>query len=133
MQMKFLTDSIGWEIRGTKASKDYYIEGYISTPELDEGNDIVTIECLDDMVRQLKESNIKIDVEHETWTKEPDIAVGKIVDANRDEHGIKVLVLMNKHHHRFKEIWESVRNGFLDAFSIAYDVIDFDMEEMPNA
>ena len=133
MQMKFLTDSIGWEIKETKTSKDYYVEGYISTPDLDAGNDIVTVECLDDMVNQLKEGNIKIDVEHETWKGTPDIAVGKIIDANRDEKGIKVLVILNKHHHRFKEVWESVKNGFLDAFSIAYDVIDFDTEEMPNA
>jgi len=134
-QLKFVTDSIKLKTEEFRSEKNFYVEGYISTPDLDEGNDIVTTECLDDMVRQLKEGNIKIDVEHETWKKKDfaDIAVGKIVDANRDNYGIKVLVQLNKHHARFKEIWGSLKDGFLDAFSIAYDPIDFDLEEMENA
>ena len=120
--MKFLTDSVNCKTDG----KDYYIEGYISTPELDQGNDMITVECLDDMVTQLNEGSIKIDVEHNTFKGDNDVAIGRVVSAYRDEHGIKVNVLMNKAHHRFDEIWKSVKNGFLDAFSIAYDIIDWD-------
>jgi len=133
MQMKFVTDSVSWETKETKEGKNYYIEGYISTPTLDQGNDIVTVECLDDMVEQLKNGNIKIDVEHDTWKGKPDIAIGKIVDAKRDNYGIKVLVMLNKDHARFKEVWNSIKNGFLDAFSIAYDVVDYEEDVMPNA
>ena len=135
MHIKFRTNTISLKTEEKNNEKNYFVEGYISTSELDQGNDIVTEECLDDMVEQIKTGNIKIDVEHETWKKKDysDIQVGKIIDGFRDETGIKVVVQLNKHHKRFKEIWGSLQDGFLDAFSIAFDVIDAEYEEIANA
>ncbi len=135
MEIKFRTDSIELQTKDKNGEKNYFIEGYISTPDLDSGNDIVTTECLDDMVVQLREGNIKIDIEHETWKKKDfaDIPVGRIIDAVRDDYGIKVLVQLNKSHSRFKEIWGSLEDRMLDAFSIAYDVIDYDEGVLENA
>ena len=134
--LKFLTDSI--EMKTTESvntgEKNYYVEGYISTSELDQGNDIVTIECLKDMVEQLKSGNLKIDIEHETWKKKDfaDIAVGRIIDAVLDDTRLKVVVMINKNHSRFKEVWGSLKDKFLDAFSIAFDPNNIDFEEVDD-
>ena len=96
----FSTDTLEYEVKGKGTNRDYYVEGYISTPDLDQGNDIVTDSCLDDMVSQLKERNIKIDIEHESWT-DPEkraIQIGRIIGVKRDEKGVKVRVILNKHH-----------------------------------
>lgn len=123
----FATDSLIHEIVDTKKGKEYYVEGYISTPDLDQGNDIVTDSCLDDMVDQLKSGNIKIDVEHETWSDSDKLRlqIGRIIGVKRDSIGIKVRVLLNKDHRSFKETWGSIKNKFIDAFSIAYAVKNY--------
>jgi len=125
----FFTDELDYSSIETKKGKEYYVEGYISTKDLDLGNDIVTDECLNDMLEQLKGRTIKLDVEHETMKGESEldkkinktkIPIGKIVDAWRDEKGIKAKAILNKAHSRFQEVWNSIKNGFLDGFSIAY-------------
>jgi len=49
----------------SESEKQYFITGYISTTDLDRVNDIVTPNCLSDMLSQLKGKNIKLDIEHE--------------------------------------------------------------------
>lgn len=104
-----------------KGKKKHYVTGYISTKGRDLKNDIVTDEGLDDMLQQVLTKSIKLDVEHEVWTDDTTIIpIGKIVEAKRDEKGIFVKALINSDHGRFGEVWNSIKNGFLDAFSIAY-------------
>ena len=50
----FFTDRIGYEKIETKDGEKYYVTGYISTKDLDKDGDIVSEECLNDMVSQLK-------------------------------------------------------------------------------
>jgi phage head maturation protease len=134
LKIRFDTDSINIKsITNEKTGdKQYYVEGYISTNELDQGNDIVTDECLDDMMDQLKSGNIKVDVEHATFKKKDhaEPPIGRIVDAIRDEKGIIATVMLNKHHRNFDETWGSLQDGHLDAFSITFSPLVWDDEEM---
>ena len=128
----FLTNAIGSEeILDSKGNKRFYVTGYISTPDIDIVNDLVTPQALDGMLQQIKSSPIplKIDYEHESVDAETGqlksiIPVGKIVDARRDEKGLWVKAELNSALERFGEIWESVKKGFLDAFSITFRVKD---------
>jgi len=124
-QFKFLTNTMKYEELGTKSGKKYYVTGYISTDEVDRANEIVTKGCMESMLTQIKAGNVKLDVEHSTFTGENDIPVGKILDADIDATGLWVKAEINRHHIKFKSIWNSVQEGFLDAFSIAYNVLDY--------
>lgn len=121
----FFTDSVSIKTRiDDDGEKQHYIEGYVSTSHIDLGNDIVTKEAMEDMVLQIKNSNIKLDIEHEAPKKSLNIIpVGRILDARVDEKGLWVKAIINKHSSRFQEVWMSIKNGFIDAFSIAYQVI----------
>jgi len=122
----FVTNYLSYEEVGTKGSKEYYVKGYISTDEVDRANEVVTREAMKSMVNQIKAGNVKLDVEHSTFQEgENDIPVGKIMDAGMDEKGLWVKCVLNKAHSKFKEVWASVKNGFLDAFSIAYKTTEF--------
>ncbi len=125
----FFTDSVDFEEVETKAGKEFYVKGYISTHDKDLVNDIVTNGCMSDMLEQLKSRNIKLDVEHEAFKgstnfekeiNKTTIPIAKVVKAIQTEKGIWIKALMNKAHARFEEVWKSVKGGFLDAFSIAF-------------
>jgi len=109
--------------------EDFFVEGYISTSDLDLVNDIVTKSCLMDMAEQMKERVIKFDVEHESFRGKSNlereinkttIPVAKVEDFLMDKKGLKVRAKLNKHSKRFEEVKGSIEDGFLDAFSIAY-------------
>ena len=123
----FCTNAVGYEIVQEKSGKKHYITGYISTSDKDLLNDVVSEKALDAMLKSLHMKNIKLDVEHEAWRENnPSIVpVGKIIEAHRDEKGIFVKAMINADHKRFKEVWGSIKNGFLDAFSIAYKAKDY--------
>jgi len=123
----FCTNTVGYEIVQEKSGKKHYITGYISTKDKDLLNDVVTDEALSGMLKQLHLKSIKLDVEHEAWRENnPSILpIGKIVEAHKDDKGIFVKAVINTDHNRFKEVWGSIKNGFLDAFSIAYKAKDY--------
>ena len=121
---KFLTNSIEFESKGLKGEREYYVKGYISTDEIDRANEVVTREAMKSMVEQIKAGSVKLDIEHSTFTGENDIPVGKILDAGIDENGVWVKCTLNKAHSRFNEYWKSIKDGFLDAFSIAYKPLE---------
>lgn len=125
----FITKDLKFEEIEVKGGKDYYIEGYISTSDLDYGNDIVTDVCMDDMISQFESTEIKLDWEHEALKGDTKLEktinrtinpIGKIIETKRDEKGIWIKAILNKSNERFKEIWESIKSGFLDGFSIGY-------------
>ena len=117
---KFVTNKFDYSVIGLKGEREYFVKGYISTDEIDRSNEVVTREAMTDMVTQIKSGNVKLDIEHSTFRGENDIPVGKIVDSGIDEKGVWVKCTLNKAHSRFNEYWKSIKNGFLDAFSIAY-------------
>jgi len=108
---------------------NFFVEGYISTSDLDQVNDIVTKACLLDMAEQMKNRVIKFDVEHESFRGKSNldmeinktkIPVAKTDDFVMDKKGIKVRAMLNPFSSRFEEVKGSIQGGFLDAFSIAY-------------
>ncbi len=135
----FYTDTIQFKSEETEEGTNYFIEGYISTKDIDLVNDIVTENALNSMLEQLKNRNIKIDFEHEAFRGEDDfeqelnktrIPLGRIISQTKDEKGIKIVAQLNPSWKKFdknnnvvmdfKDIWKSIKNKFLDAFSIAY-------------
>ena len=127
---EFLSDKCTWRIIETKSGKKFFVEGYISTFDKDIYQDIVTLEGMQDMFSQLKGTKVKLDYEHEVW-RDPDTGekharpkninpVGMIIDSKMDDNGIWVKAEINSNSSKFKEVWGSIKGGFLDAFSIAY-------------
>lgn len=117
---KFFTD-IGFECVEIKGIKRYFVTGYISTKDLDKANDIITEDGLKNMLAQLKSKKIKLDVEHEAVTDSPDtLPIGRILESHIDSKGLFIKAELNYASPKFPAIWLSVKNGFLDAFSIAF-------------
>jgi phage head maturation protease len=106
------------------SEKQYYVTGYISTTDLDRVNDVVTQDCLNDMLLQIKNRNIKLDIEHEV-VKDNKLPFGRIIDAGLDKKGLWVRAVLNTAYPDFEKYWKSVQSGFLDAFSILYRPIRF--------
>lgn len=109
-----------------KGVKEYTISGYISTSSLDLADDVVTKSCMEDMVVQIKAGSVMLDFEHETIHNENlDInPFGRITDAKMDRKGLWVKAVLNSSNARFKEIWGSIKGGFLRAFSIAFKPLE---------
>ena len=109
--------------------ENFFVEGYISTSDLDLVNDIVTKTCILDMAEQMKTRTIKLDIEHESFRGKSQIEAeinktiipaAKIEDFLIDKKGLKVRAMLNRHIQRFQEVKNSIKDGFLDAFSIAF-------------
>jgi len=135
----FHSDTISFKSIDGKDGKEYFVEGHISTGDLDLVKDIVTKACLDDMTNQFEDRVIKLDFEHESFRGKDDfesqlnktkIPLGKAIETVRDEKGVKVTWKMNSTWNKFddksnvtmtfKDLWKNVEEGFYDAFSIAY-------------
>jgi len=120
----FYSDSVNfYKIEG-KAGPDHFVEGYVATSDVDLLGDLITEKGLSDLLTQLKGKDIKVDIDHEAWKNRPTIIpVAKVVDARKDARGVWVKALLNKHTTRFNEVWGSIKDGFLNAFSFAYKAI----------
>jgi len=118
----FYTDASTYTIQLKNGKQHYYVTGYITTKDRDLINDIVTEEAMQGMLGQLVGKNLKLDVEHEAWTKENPsiIPLGRIIEAHKDDKGIFIKAELNSHSNRFKEVWNSIKEKFIDGFSIAY-------------
>ena len=80
----FYTDKLVFNIESKSNSKEHYITGYISTEDKDLYNDMVTRDCMENMLVQIKSGNVKLDIDHEAYKKGGDskiIPIGKIIDA----------------------------------------------------
>jgi HK97 family phage prohead protease len=126
-RFQFFTDSVSYKsVAAEDGSEEHYVEGYISTSDLDRVGEVVSRKALEGMIVQIKNKNIKLDVEHEAWLKSPNVLpIGRILDAHLDEKGIYIKAVLNKHNSRFDEVWGSIKAGFVDAFSIAYKTLKF--------
>lgn len=120
----FSTDSITY----LKSRKGHFVTGYITTDEVDLYNEVVTEPAMDDMITKLKSGKIKLDIDHSQFDKKGDIPIGRIVEAKKiqEDGKIKIWVKakLNDAHDKFGEVWKSVKDKMLDAFSIAYNIID---------
>ena len=117
----FLTDTIDYQSVIVKGKKMRYVTGYISTADIDLYNDIVTPKALKSMLNQINNSTIMLDYEHEAWRDDSSIIpVGKIVEAKIDDRGLWVKAELNPYSPKFENMWGSIKDGFIKAFSIAF-------------
>ena len=118
---KFITDSLTFSTTELKGEKQAFVTGYISVPDVDLYNDLVTMKAMKSMLKQIEESTITIDYEHEAWRDDNSILpVAKIVEANVDDRGLWVKCQLNKNSPKYKALWGSIKDGFINAFSIAF-------------
>lgn len=117
----FMTDTLSYAAVETKAGKEYYVTGYISDGSIDLVKDLVTTDCMKSMLEQIRSRSITLDYDHEAFRDNPSILpAGKIVDARIDEKGLWVKAKLNSASPKFKNLWSSIKEGFVTAFSIAY-------------
>lgn len=101
--------------------RDYYVEGYASASVEDLENDIITEEALLDAVEQLKnEPYNKVFLNHDV----KQIPIGRIEDAEVRNGKLWVRVKLNKNHELFEKVWNSLKDKFLDAFSIGFKILE---------
>lgn len=126
MEFVGTTETFSFNELEVKGVKEYFISGYISTKSIDKFNDLITDECLEDMTNQINNNSIKIDYEHETiHSNNLSInPIARIVEAKKDDKGVWVKAVMNPSNNKFNEVWSSIKQGFLDSFSIAFKPIE---------
>lgn len=127
--LSFFTDSVRFEVKsGDKP--EYFIEGYASCPGIDLVNDFVTEKCLKDMESQIvgKLVSVKIGLEHDVIVNKDSrlLPYAKIVEGRFDGKGLFIKAKMNENHPMFNNVWGSITDGFLDAYSIEYKPLDFE-------
>ena len=113
--------------------KKYLIKGYFSTIDNDLGNETVTMEAQKDILNQVLGRTITLDAEHEIFydkNGEPldkpasEIPIGKVIDAELTDKGVLGTVELNTDAPRFKNVWNSIKKGFLHSFSVAFIALE---------
>ncbi|MBW6469631.1 MAG: hypothetical protein K0A90_00235 [Methanosarcinaceae archaeon] len=110
---------------------NHYVEGILEVANyLDSVNDMVTEECIQDMAQQINGRNVdsnfsgalKGNEEHEQYFKGDNTIVpkAKIISAEIKSKNLFIRVQLNKHHTEFKNLWGSIQDGFIDAFSMEF-------------
>jgi len=126
---KFYTNDMSHEYVGLKSAKQFYVTGHITANNVDAVKELVPADEMDKIVDQLNTQNIKLDIEHSQYLEEMrdddgEIAIGKIIEAKKVEVDgltkIWVKAQLNKNHKRFKEVWKSIEDQFIDGFSISW-------------
>ncbi len=109
----------GLELQEGK-DKDVFVEGYASAAVKDLDGEIITEEALKRAAEELKsEVYNKVFLHHDVRN----IPVGKVVEAEVREGRLWVKIKLNKAHPDFEPVYRSLREGFLDAFSIGFKVL----------
>jgi hypothetical protein len=141
MQQEFVfySEKLNYKTVAGAKGKEYWIEGHITSEDLDLVNDIVTKNCMDSMTSQFSMRSIKLDFEHEAFRGKSELdaeanktrlPLGKAVDKERDSKGVKIKWKLNPTWKKFdekgnvvmnfQEIWQNIEDEYYDAFSIAY-------------
>ena len=122
--MELLTESI--DLKSTE--KNVYIEGYASSSVKDLEGETITEEALKLAARELtKEPYNKLFINHAPLRSDSDVVdklpIGKVIDASVINGKLWIKAILNKAHPRFEMIYRSIRDGFLNAFSIGFKVL----------
>jgi hypothetical protein len=128
-----LTSPFKFEVKGEGENEEILVNGSISNNIPDLVNDIVTVNCMKDMMNQIEDRNIKVDIEHEAFRGKDNeekeinktiVPIARLKDPtitkNGNNHFLNIKSIFNKASKRYKEVKDSIKNKFLDAFSIAF-------------
>jgi len=118
---------------GEFGGKQYFLEGYLATDEVNKDGLQLSPEFLQDMALQIRGAkvNIKGDLEHVNSLMEEGVKVdmGKVLttedimiikEAEMKDNKLWVKVMLNKYVDNFDKIWYEIQNGFKDAFSVEF-------------
>jgi hypothetical protein len=129
-----IDDDFGHSVVSIKGERKYYVSGYCSTIDRDKSGEVIAYTAQEDLHNQLKGENITLDTEHSEWydtngkvlakPKNTTIPVAKVVESRLDEKGVWIKAELNQHISKFNEVWGSIKDGFLKAFSIAFYPIE---------
>ena len=125
-----------------KGEEHLFVEGDISTNDIDLVNDSMTKACQESMQRQIMGRNMKLDIEHESFKGETHeekeinktkIPAGKLIDSTvkylgNDRYSTRVKGEINRHNSDYKKIKGNLIEKYLDAFSVAFLPIDITYE-----
>jgi len=123
-----------WSVTEIKGNKKHYVEGFISTIDVDDYNEVVTENAQKKIYNIVKsrmeaQTPITMDLEHEEFLKDGKvldkpkankIPVAKIVDVELRSRGVWVKAEINKDSEIFDNVWGSIKNRMLHSFSIAF-------------
>lgn len=132
------------EIITLKSDKRYYVQGYISTTDIDLANEVLTENAQKDLHNQIQTiiksgGFITGDVEHMIFYDDNGKALSmpkvrdssgsliipemKIIDSELRDKGVWVKAEINRNHPNFNTIWKNIEEGFLNGFSVAVKAI----------
>jgi len=101
--------------------KNVYVEGYASAAVKDLYDEVITEEALKEAAKDLtREPYNKVFLNH----KHDDIPIGKIIEAEVRNGKLWVKLMLNKAHPMFETVYLSLKDGFLDAFSIGFKTLE---------
>jgi len=126
-----------------KGVKHLFVEGDISTNDIDFVDDIMTKKCQESMQKQILERNMKLDLEHEAFKgdtheekeiNKTKIPAGKLIDATVKDLGdgrfsTRVKGEINPHNPNYESIKGNLKDKYLDAFSVAFLPTDISYEQ----
>lgn len=126
-----------------KGKEHLFVEGDISTNDIDLVDDIMTHKCQESMQRQILERNMKLDLEHEAFKGETNeekeisktkIPIGKLIDATvkflgEGRYSTRVKGEINRHSPNYEMTKGNLTDGYLDAFSVAFLPTDITYEQ----
>jgi len=137
------TTPLNVNIVNLKGEEHLFVEGDISTNDIDFVNDIMTKACQESMQTQILDRNMKLDLEHEAFKgdsheekeiNKTKIPAGKIIDATVKDLGegrysTSVKCEINRHNPNYKSIKGNLVEKYLDAFSVAFLPTDISYEQ----
>lgn len=117
------------EIKSVDLDNDM-VNGYVATGDPDTRKDIISPECMMDIADQFRNKDIKVDYSHEAvrGKTEFDASLNSTItpvasfDNNPvvDAKGVKLKSYLNRHSPKYTEIKGSIKDGHINAYSIAY-------------
>jgi len=125
-----INDGFLWSEVNLKGERQYFIEGFASTIDEDKSGEILEMSAQQDIHNQIQNENITMDIEHEEWydehgkmlskPKNMKIPVAKVIHSEIRPRGVWVKAKINNNLRSFTELWGSIKDGFLKAFSVAF-------------
>lgn len=97
--------------------KEFYVEGYASTPDLDRQGDIILLEALKEAAKELVDVNNTVFFGH---SYDLPNSVGLLTEARVDEYGLKVKIFVSS---VAKELRIKLKEGIISKFSIGGRVL----------
>ena len=120
--LKQTTSEVKFELDILKAQKtskkgDYVVVGYAMTYDIDSDNTIISKTAIESAKDDLLEYSTVL------FNHDVERPIGKVVETEVDEIGLLIKVVISKEE---KEIWNKVKEGVINKFSIKGRATDFE-------